>query len=218
MRILVVEDDEVLGDGLCEGLRLSGHTVDWLTRGLQAWEAFSADDFDAAILDLALPDRSGMSVLKHWRDEGAMTPVLILTAYGDTEHCVAALDGGADDFISKPFQFEELEARLRVLLRRSNGHADNELRYGQVRLDRVDHRALVADRAVDLSAYEFTVLETLLERPGAVVSREHIEARLYGWSDGPDSNSVNVLIHKLRAKIGSDHIETVRGLGYRVVA
>ncbi len=218
MRILVVEDDEVLGDGLCEGLRLSGHTVDWLTRGLQAWDALSADHFDAVILDLALPDRSGMSVLKHWRDQGSPTPVLVLTAYDGTEDCVAALDGGADDFISKPFQFEELEARLRVLLRRSNGHADNELRHGQVRLDRVDHRALVADRAVDLSAYEFAVLETLLERPGAVVSREHIESRLYGWSDGPDSNSVNVLIHKLRAKIGGDHIETVRGLGYRVVS
>lgn len=217
MRILVVEDDEVLGDGLCQGLDMAGHTVDWLARGEQARQALEGDRFDVAILDLALPDCSGLSVLEQWRRSGEVTPVLVLTAYGGTEDCVAALDRGADDYVAKPFVFEELEARLRVLLRRGNGHADNYLDCGDVRLDRVYHRVLVAGREVDLSAYEFAVLEALLERPGGVISRDQLASRLYGWKDGPESNSVNVLIHKLRSKIGAQHIETVRGLGYRVV-
>ena len=130
---------------------------------------------------------------------------------------MAALDLGADDYVTKPFVFEELEARLRVLLRRANGHADNELRCGGMRLDRGYHRALVEGSPVDLSAYEFVVLEALLERAGGTISREQLASRLYGWNDGPESNSVNVLIHKLRTKVGADRIETVRGLGYRVV-
>lgn len=217
MRILVVEDDEVLGDGLCQALDMAGHTVDWLTHGAPARQALEGDRFDVVVLDLALPDCSGLSVLHSWRRDGEAVPVLVLTAYDGTEDCVAALDRGADDYVAKPFVFEELEARLRMLLRRANGHADNELRCGEVRLDRAYHRALIAGSPVELSAYEFAVLEALLERPGGTISREQLASRLYGWSDGPESNSVNVLIHKLRSKIGADHIETVRGLGYRVV-
>mgnify|MGYP000600591143 CR=1 FL=1 len=217
MRILVVEDDEVLGDGLCQGLDMAGHTVDWLTCGGQARQALGGDRFDVAILDLALPDCSGISVLEQWRGAGAQMPVLVLTASCGSDDRVTALKRGPEGYVPKPFVLQALEARARVLIPRTTGHADNQLSGGDVGLDRVYHRALVADSPVDLAAYEFDVLEALIGRQGGVISRERLAARLYGWSDGPESNSVNVLIHKLRSKIGADHIETVRGLGYRVV-
>ena len=217
MRILLVEDDEILGDGLCEGLRLDGHTVDWLTDGSTAEGALDADDFDSVVLDLALPGRSGMELLRHWRRSRHDVPVLVLTAYGNSQDCITALDLGADDYVVKPVDLGELEARLRALLRRANGHVDNRLHCGELSLDRADRMAWCGDTAVNLSAYEFAVLEALLERPGRVVSREQLESRLYGWDEGPESNSLHVLIHKLRSHIGADHIETVRGLGYRIV-
>jgi len=217
LRILLVEDDEILGDGLCEGLRLDGHTVDWLTDGSTAEGALDADDFDSVVLDLALPGRSGMELLRHWRRSRHDVPVLVLTAYGNSQDCITALDLGADDYVVKPVDLGELEARLRALLRRANGHVDNRLHCGELSLDRADRMAWCGDTAVNLSAYEFAVLEALLERPGRVVSREQLESRLYGWDEGPESNSLHVLIHKLRSHIGADHIETVRGLGYRIV-
>ena len=217
MRILLVEDDEILGDGLCEGLRLDGHTVDWLTDGSTAEGALDADDFDSVVLDLALPGRSGMELLRHWRRSRHDVPVLVLTAYGNSQDCITALDLGADDYVVKPVDLGELEARLRALLRRANGHVDNRLHCGELSLDRADQMAWCGDTAVNLSAYEFVVLEALLERPGRVVSRDQLESRLYGWDEGPESNSLHVLIHKLRSHIGADHIETVRGLGYRIV-
>lgn len=217
MRILIVEDDVILGDGLCEGLKQEGHTVDWLTNGSDALHALEADEFDVVILDLALPGHSGLDVLAHWRQARQKVPVLVLTAYEDTHDCITALDQGADDYVTKPVDLAELEARLRALLRRANGHADNCLRCGAVSLDRSDHMAWVDGTNVELSAYEFAVLETLLERAGRVISREQLESRLYGWGDGPESNSLHVLIHKLRSRIGARRIETVRGLGYRIV-
>jgi len=217
LRILLVEDDEILGDGLCEGLRLDGHTVDWLTDGSTAEGALDADDFDSVVLDLALPGRSGMELLRHWRRSRHYVPVLVLTAYGNSPDCITALDLGADDYVVKPVDLGELEARLRALLRRAHGHVDNRLHCGELSLDRADRMAWCGDTAVNLSAYEFAVLEALLERPGRVVSREQLESRLYGWDEGPESNSLHVLIHKLRSHIGADHIETVRGLGYRIV-
>lgn len=217
MRILLVEDDEILGDGLCEGLRLDGHTVDWLTDGSTAEGALDADHFDSVVLDLALPGRSGMELLRHWRRLRHHVPVLVLTAYGNSPDCITALDLGADDYVVKPVDLGELEARLRALLRRAHGHVDNRLRCGELSLDRADQMAWRGDTAVNLSAYEFVVLEALLERPGRVLSRDQLESRLYGWDEGPESNSLHVLIHKLRSHIGADHIETVRGLGYRIV-
>ncbi|MDW5377685.1 response regulator transcription factor [Halomonas sp. HP20-15] len=217
MRILVIEDDVILGDGLCEGLRLDGHTVDWLTDGDDALHALEADEFDVAVLDLALPGCSGLEVLAHWRRANQQVPVLVLTAYGDTHDCITALDQGADDYVSKPVDLAELEARLRALLRRANGHADNCLQCGAVSLDRSDRIVRIDETSVELSAYEFAVLEALLERSGRVISREQLESRLYGWGDGPESNSLHVLIHKLRSRIGARRIETVRGLGYRIV-
>lgn len=217
MRILIVEDDVILGDGLCEGLRQDGHTVDWLTDGGDALHALEADEFDVVILDLALPGHSGLEVLAHWRQAQQQVPVLVLTAYEGTDDCIAALDQGADDYVTKPVDLAELEARLRALLRRANGHADNCLSCGAVSLNRSDRMAWVDETGIELSAYEFVVLEALLERAGRVLSREQLESRLYGWGDGPESNSLQVLIHKLRSRIGAHRIETVRGLGYRLV-
>lgn len=217
LRILIVEDDEILGDGLCEGLRLSGHTVDWLTDGETANHALEADTFDAVVLDLALPGCSGMELLGRWRHTNQRVPILVLTANGNTQSCIDALDSGADDYVIKPVDLGELEARLRVLLRRTHGHTDNYLTCGRISLDRADHMVWIDDVAIEISAHEFTVLEALLERPGRVVSRDQLEARLYGWSGGPESNSFHVLIYKLRQKLGNGHIETVRGMGYRIV-
>ncbi|WP_085919996.1 response regulator [Halomonas sp. CSM-2] len=217
MRILVVEDDEILGDGLCEGLRQDGHTVDWLNDGRVAEQALATDTFDTIVLDLSLPGRSGLDILASWRRSQHLTPVLVLTAREGTRDCIAALDLGADDYVVKPVDLAELEARLRALLRRANGHADNRLSCGTLVLDRADQMVWCGDEAVDLSAYEFVVLEALLERPGRVVSQGQLESCLYGWGDGPESNSLHVLIHKLRSHIGASRIETVRGLGYRVV-
>ncbi|MFC0267243.1 response regulator [Kushneria aurantia] len=216
MRILIVEDDEILGEGLCEGLRLSGYTLDWLTDGNSAMHALEADSFDVVVLDLTLPGRTGLEVLMHWRRSGRRTPVLILTAREGNADCIRALNMGADDYVVKPIDSEVLEARLRVLHRRAHGHADNTLSCGDIRLDRGDRIAWLADRTLNLSAYEFAVLEALLERPGRSLGREQLEARLYGWEGGPESNSLQVLIHKLRGKLGAERIQTVRGLGYRL--
>ncbi|MBZ9567591.1 response regulator [Modicisalibacter tunisiensis] len=216
MRILVVEDDEVLGDGLCEGLRQDGHTIDWLLDGRIAEAALEGEAFDAVVLDLSLPGRTGIQVLKHWRDTHQTTPVVVLTAYEAQWNSVTLLDQGADDYLTKPVDLEELEARLRALARRANGHSDNRLSHCGISLDRSDRRVWVDGTPVDLSAHEFMVLEALLERPGRVVGREQLESRLYGWNEGPESNSFHVLIHKLRGHVGAHRIETVRGLGYRV--
>ncbi|MBR9771990.1 MULTISPECIES: response regulator [unclassified Halomonas] len=216
MRILFIEDDDILGDGLSEGLSLLGHQVDWLTRGDTAAHALADNAFDAVILDLSLPGFTGMELLRRWRDEGFREPILVLTADEDTRRCVEALNEGADDYITKPIDLDELDARLKALLRRARGHADNLLECGDIRLDRSDRLAWLGGEPLDLSAYEYVVLESLLERPGRVVARSQLEARLYGWDDGPDSNSLSVLIHKLRSKLGDHRIETLRGLGYRV--
>lgn len=217
MRILLVEDDQTLGDGLREGLRLAGHTVDWLARGDEASGALLADRFDAVVLDLALPGRSGLDVLSRWRTEGQTEPVLVLTAYDGTDDCIAGLDRGADDYVVKPVDLGELEARLRALVRRAAGVADNRVSCGPIELDRAGRSAWRSGERLELSGYEFALLEGLMERAGQPVGKDQLEARLYGWGDGPSSNSVQVLIHNLRRKLGARRIETVRGLGYRLV-
>ncbi|TPW29321.1 response regulator [Pararhizobium mangrovi] len=216
MRILLVEDDRVLGDGLRTGLTLEGHTVDWLEDGEDAAIAVDRERFDVAILDLALPSRSGMDVLADWRSRENSLPVLVLTATGDNAQCIAALDTGADDYVVKPAELDQILARLRALQRRAAGKADNRMSCGALHLERENRMAWLADEPLDLSAYEFAILETLMEHPGRPVSPERLESLLYGWNAMPESNSVQVLIHKLRSKIGTKRIETLRGLGYRL--
>lgn len=216
MHILLVEDDPVLGDGLQKGLAMEGHVVDWLTCGEEAEAAMAAPDFDAVILDLGLPQIDGRCVLERWRQNGVDTPALVLTAYDRDEHAVETLDTGADDYVVKPISLPELTARLRAIQRRAAGEPDNTLSHGALTLDRKNRTASFNNLAIDASQYEYTILETLMERHGSPVSRETLEARLYGWEDGPESNSLEVLIHKLRSKIGRDAITTIRGLGYQL--
>lgn len=216
MHILLVEDDPVLGDGLHKGLEMEGHVVDWLTSGRDAEAAMAKPEFDAVILDLGLPDLDGRKVLTRWRQRGVDTPVLVLTAYEREAHCVETLDMGADDYVLKPVALSELIARLRVLQRRAAGECDNKLKNGGLSLDRKLRGVTFDGVALDVSHFEYTILETLMERRGHPVSRETLEARLYGWGGGPESNSLEVLIHKIRRKIGHDAIKTERGLGYRI--
>ena len=217
MRILLVEDDAVLGDGLRAGLELGGHAVDWLVDGASATNALEGERFSAAILDLQLPRASGLEVLRAWRRRGRDLAVLVLTAHGSDDGCIEALDDGADDYLVKPIDLDVLEARLRAVVRRVAGRAGNRARCGALTVEPDRRLALVDGEPVGLSAYEFRVLEALIERPGGVVGAERLESVLYGWGEGPQSNSVRVIVHKLRRKIGARRIETVRGLGYRLV-
>ena len=217
MRILLVEDDAVLGDGLSTGLRLGGHTVDWLDDGRAALDALDGDRFCAVVLDVVLPGASGLEVLRGWRTHRRRdVPVLVLTACPSDEGCIAALDGGADDYLVKPVDLDVLEARLRAIVRRAAGRTDNALRCGALAVERAGRTVHLAGRPVSLSAYEFRVLEMLIERPGGIVDRERLQAGLYGWGEEPASDSLRVLVHKLRRKIGAHRIETVRGAGYRL--
>lgn len=216
MRILLVEDDQILGDGLQAGLSLEGHTVDWLSCGRDAEATDVEPEFDVVILDLGLPGYPGQSVLKAWRRKGIRTPVLVLTAYEPEVNCAFTLDMGADDYVTKPVALPELSARLRALQRRAEGHADNVMSHGDLTLDRARRCGYLAGEPLALSAYEYTVLEALMEHPGHPVSRETLESSLYGWEDGPESNSLEVLIHKLRRRLGREKIVTIRGIGYRL--
>jgi len=220
MRILLVEDDELLGEGARAGLIQYKYTVDWVKNGQAALQALLTEKFDAVILDLALPRLSGMEVLKAARSKGITTPVLILTAHDKIEDRVAGLDAGADDYLAKPFDLYELCARLRALLRRSGGRATPVLTYtfkkNVIVLDPAAHTVLKSDKAVELSRREFDLLQMLMESPGKVLSRDTISQSLYGWSDNVDSNALEVHVHNLRKKFGTDFIHTIRGVGYLI--
>lgn len=216
MRILLVEDDPLLGDGLAAGLRQSGFAVDWLKDGESASAALQAERFDLAVLDLGLPRLSGMEVLKRLRGRGSDMPVLILTARDATPDKIAGLDGGADDYLVKPVDLDELAARVRALLRRAAGRAEPALRHGNVMLDPAGHRVEVDGKPVELSAREFAVLHALLVNAGRVMTRAQLEQSIYGWSEEPDSNAIEVHIHHLRRKFGADFIKTLRGVGYTI--
>lgn len=216
MRILLVEDDRLLGDGIRVGLSQEGYTVDWVTDGGEASAAAEVEPFDLMVLDLNLPKRSGMEVLKALRDRGSTMPVLILTARDTLADRVQGLDTGADDYLTKPFDLEELCARARALQRRSQGRASPALVHGDLVLDPAAHTVTLAGVPVELSAGEFTLLRMLLEQAGRVVSRTRMEQALYGWVKEVDSNTIEVHIHHLRKKLGSGLIRTVRGVGYRV--
>lgn len=216
MRILLVEDDPVLADGIRAGLTLAGLTVDAVTNCADAQAALAGARFDALVLDLMLPDGSGLDVLAALRARRDATPVLLLTALDETTDRVRGLDGGADDYLGKPFDLDELAARLRALARRGSGRASPLLTHGGLTLDPATLSVSLAGQAVPVSRREFAVLAMLMERPGVIRSKGELEERLYGWQEEIESNTVEVYVHNLRAKLGRDAIETVRGLGYRL--
>ncbi|WP_341991797.1 response regulator transcription factor [Azorhizobium sp. AG788] len=216
MRILVVEDDPILMNGLKVGLTLAGATVDGVSTCSDAHAALLSGRFDAVVLDVMLPDGSGFDVLGQLRARRDGTPVLMLTALDETPDRVRGLDGGADDYLGKPFDLDELAARVRAIARRGHGRAGAVLHVGGLVLDPASLTATVDGAPVSLSRREFAVLTALMERPGVIRSKGEIEERLYGWQEEVESNAVEVHVHNLRAKIGREAIETVRGLGYRV--
>lgn len=218
MRLLLVEDDAMIGEAVRTGLRKQGLAVDWVQDGVAAKSALSAESFDLVLLDLGLPKADGLQVLKWLRGSGSKVPVLILTARDSVQDRIKGLDAGADDYIVKPFDFHELAARVRAVLRRQSGRAENLVEHLGVTLDAASHTVTRDGEAINLSHREFALLEALLERPGQVLSRAQLEERLYGWGEEVESNAVEVHIHNLRRKLGADYIQNVRGVGYRVRA
>lgn len=214
MRLLLVEDDALLGDGICEGLRQAGFAVDWLRDGRAAQLALEDESHALMVLDLGLPRLSGMDLLAWLRGRGSALPVLILTARDTVQDRVQGLDSGADDYLVKPFDLEELAARIRALLRRQAGRAAPLIRHGALTLDPAAHRVTHEGKPVELSPREFTILEILLENAGRVQSRERLEQSLYGWEGEVESNALEVHVHHLRRKLGSNLIRTLRGVGY----
>ncbi len=216
MRLLVVEDDAMIGNSIRSGLRQEGYTVDWVRDGAAAELATATTTYDAILLDLGLPGKSGLDLLAHWRRQHNAVPVLIITARDSVADRVQGLDSGADDYLVKPFDLDELAARLRALLRRRSGRATPVIENGPLTLDPASHEVRLDGAAINLSAREFGVLHALLENPGVPLSRSQIEDRLYGWEQEIGSNAVEVHIHALRRKLGSDWIRNVRGVGYMV--
>lgn len=216
MRILLVEDDRLLGDGLQAGLTQSGFAVDWLRDGEAAVAALSAESFAAVVLDLGLPRRDGLSVLQWLRGRNDATPVLILTARDQLEDRVRGLDLGADDYVLKPFDLDEVAARLRALLRRAHGRPEPLLARGEVELDPAARTVTRGGEPVELTTREFDLLHLLLQNAGRVLTRRTLEEQLYTWNDAIDSNALEVHVHHLRRKLGGGLIRTVRGVGYTV--
>ncbi|WP_318390566.1 quorum sensing response regulator transcription factor QseB [Enterobacter sp.] len=214
MRILLVEDDSAIGDGLRVGLSKMGFTLDWFTDGIQGKAALYSAPYDAVILDLTLPGMDGLAVLREWREKGQTCPVLILTARDALAQRVEGLRLGADDYLCKPFALVEVAARLEALIRRTHGQASSELRHGQVTLD--PQRLVVTHQGetLALKPKEFALLELLMRNAGRVLPRKLIEEKLYNWDDDVSSNAVEVHIHHLRRKLGSEFIRTVHGIGY----
>ena len=214
--MLLVEDDRMIADGVQTALRQDGYSVDWVGDGAAASDALRAAPFDLVLLDLGLPRRDGLSVLRELRERRDRTPLIVLTARDEVRDRVAALDAGADDYLVKPFDLDELAARMRSVLRRAAGRGEPSIEHNGIRLDPVTHEVSKDGTSVQLSAREFAVLEALMQRPGAVLSRAKLEDRLYGWDDTIESNAIEVYIHALRRKLGADAIRTLRGVGYFV--
>ena len=216
MRLLVVEDNEIIGNGVQSGLTQSGYAVDWAKDGHAAELFLQSQEYDALILDLGLPKKSGMEVLKSMRAQGSDTPVLILTARDSATDKVQGLDSGADDYLVKPFDLDELSARLRALTRRRSGRSESVIKYKNITMDPASFTVTRDDESVELSPKEFALLRMLLENQGRVMSRQRLEESLYSWKDEVDSNAVEVHVHHLRKKLGSTLIRTIRGVGYVV--
>lgn len=216
MRLLLVEDDPMIGESVLQLLRAEHYAVDWVRDGRMADEALRSEHYDLVLLDLGLPKRDGLEVLRALRDRKNAVPVLVATARDAVGDRVAGLDAGADDYVVKPYDTDELLARLRALLRRSAGRGEPVFEHKGVSLNPATREAMVHGEPVSLSAREWAVLEPLLARPGAVLSRAQLEERLFSWKDDVSSNAVEVYIHGVRKKLGADLIQTVRGLGYLV--
>jgi len=216
MRILLVEDDRMLGDGVRAGLGATGFTVDWVRDGEAALAALAGEGFAAVLLDLGLPRRDGLSVLASLRSAGNAVPVMILTARDQISDKVRGLDLGADDYMVKPFDLDELAARLRALVRRSSGRADACLRHGELVIDPAARTVTLRGEVVSLTGREFDLLSVLLDAAGRVLTRRVLEEQLYTWGEAVESNALEVHIHHLRRKLGSELIRTVRGVGYLI--
>jgi two-component system, OmpR family, copper resistance phosphate regulon response regulator CusR len=215
-RILIVEDESRISSFLEKGLRANGFTTEVATDGREALQRVRTGTFDLLILDLGLPDIDGFEVLRELRDSGAHMPVVILTARGDVRATVAGLEGGADDYITKPFSFEELLARVRVRLRGERAAEPTVLRVGDAALDLRTRQAIVDGRTLDLSAREFALAEVFFRHPGQVLSREQLLSHVWGYDFDPGSNVVDVYVGYLRRKLGKESITSVRGMGYRL--
>jgi len=216
MRILVAEDDAILADGVSHTLRQSGYAVDWVKNGTEADSALETDDFDLLILDLGLPKKSGLEVLKRLRARDSRLPVLILTALDGVNDRVRGLDAGADDYLAKPFELAELEARVRALVRRGMAGSPTLLRHGALTYDQVGRIARLDGEALELSAREVSLLEIFLQRAGRLVSKDQLVSHLCEWGEEVSPNAIEVYVHRLRKKLepGGVRIVTVRGLGY----
>lgn len=216
MRLLLVEDDAMIGDSVRKGLRQDGFTVDWVRDGRAGERALDEQVHDLLLLDLGLPGKEGIEVLKSVRRKGNRIPVLILSARDAVPERVAGLNAGADDYLIKPFDLEELTARIHALLRRHAGRAEEVIRHGELVLNPATHEAVLGGSALALSAREFALLQALLERPGVVLSVAQLQEKLYGWDDEVGSNTIEVYIHMLRKKLGPAFIKNVRGVGYMI--
>lgn len=216
MKVLLIEDDRMIGWSLRGGLVDEGFTVDWLDDGDAAVAICAEQSYDVAILDLGLPSRDGLKVLAELRHQGNSLPIVIVTARQTVSDRIKGLNAGADDYLCKPFDFDELVARLHAVMRRRATHVAAVLEYRDVILNPTTRRVVHQGKQIDLSSKEFSLLEALLQRPGAVLTRNQLRDKLYGWDGDVGSNTVEVFIHSLRRKIGYDYIENVRNVGYRV--
>jgi two-component system response regulator QseB len=214
--LLLAEDDNMIGEAVRAGLRRQGFAVDWVRDGVAAEQALLAEAYDACLLDLGLPRKAGLDVLRRLRERGSMLPVLVLTARDAITDRVDGLDAGADDYVVKPFDLAELAARIRAVTRRKGGRAQAAIEHGEVVLDPATREVRRNGEPVALSPREFALLQALLEHPGRILSRAQLEERLYGWGEEIESNVVEVHLHTLRRKLGADFIRNVRGVGYRV--
>ncbi len=218
MRLLLVEDDRMIGESISEALTGENHIVDWVCDGHAAELAIDDEIYDLLLLDLGLPNKSGLALLRDYRRRGGALPILVITARDSLADRVTGLDAGADDYLVKPFELEELFARLRALLRRPAGRTQSLIVHGDLTLDPVKHEASMHGRLLSMSAREFALLHTLLSPPGRVWSLAQLEEKLYGWDRDIGSNAVEVYIYHLRKKLGSGFIRNVRGVGYKVGA
>lgn len=216
MRVLLVEDDSLLGKAVKTGLEQQDHAVDWVQDGAAAELALLTGEYAALVLDLGLPKQDGMMLLKKLRAKGNGVPVLIITARHEMSDRVAGLDAGADDFIIKPFDLEELGARLRAVVRRAGGRASSDLVHGHLKVNSAARTVSLGDQPISLTAREFAILTQLLEHKGKVLSKQQLQEGLYSWTDEVESNTVEVHVHHLRRKLGRDLIKTMHGVGYMI--
>ncbi|HNC50894.1 MAG TPA: response regulator [Accumulibacter sp.] len=216
MRVLLVEDDPMIGKSVQQGLRQDGYAVDWLRDGEAAELALATTPYEMLLLDLGLPRRSGLELLARLRGSDNRIPVLVITARDSVADRIAGLDTGADDYLVKPFDLDELAARMRAVVRRHAGRADPVIVLGDLRMNPATHELTRSGQPVPLSAREFALLQALLEQPGVPLSRARLEERIYGWGEEIESNAVEVHIHSLRRKLGAERIRNIRGVGYLV--